>query len=53
MKVKSGYSKGIFTPKFIAALFTIANYGNSQDAPLLMNISRKGGLHIQWNFIQP
>jgi hypothetical protein len=28
---------------FIAALFTMASYGNSQDAPLLMNGSRKCG----------
>jgi hypothetical protein len=29
---------------FIAALFTIAKYGNSQDAPLSMNGSRKCGI---------
>jgi hypothetical protein len=32
----SDYKKGTHTPMFITALFTIANYGNSQDAPLLM-----------------
>jgi hypothetical protein len=26
---KLGYNKGTFTPMFIAALFTIAKYGNS------------------------
>jgi hypothetical protein len=30
-----------------------ANYGNSQDAPLLMNELRKCGIYTQWNFIQP
>jgi hypothetical protein len=36
---------------FIAALFTIAKYGNNQDAPLLTNGSRKCGIYTQWNFI--
>jgi hypothetical protein len=40
-------------PLFIAALFTIANEGNSQDVLLLMNGSRKCGIYTQWNFIQP
>jgi hypothetical protein len=31
------YSIGTFTPMFAAALFTIANYGNSHNAPLLTN----------------
>jgi hypothetical protein len=30
---------------FIAALFTIANYGNNQDAPPLMNGLRKCGIY--------
>jgi hypothetical protein len=30
----------------------IANHGNSQDAPLLMNGLRKCGIYIQWNVIQ-
>jgi hypothetical protein len=30
---------------FTAALFTIAKLGNSQDAPLLMNVLRKCGIH--------
>jgi hypothetical protein len=30
---ESDYSKGTCTPMFIAALFTIANYGNSQRCP--------------------
>jgi hypothetical protein len=29
------------------------SYGNSQDAPLLMNGSRKCGIYTQWNFMQP
>jgi hypothetical protein len=29
------------------------NYGNSQDAPLLMNGLRKCGIYTQWNFTQP
>jgi hypothetical protein len=38
---------------FIAALFTIAKLGNSQDAPLLTNGLRKCGIYLQYNFIQP
>jgi hypothetical protein len=38
---------------FIAALFTVANYGNKQDDPLLTNGLRKYGIYTQWNFIQP
>jgi hypothetical protein len=34
---KSGYNKATCIPMFIAALFTIANYGNSQDSLLLIN----------------
>jgi hypothetical protein len=37
---------------FIAALFTEIDYGNSQDAPVLMNGLRKYGIYTQWNFIQ-
>jgi hypothetical protein len=33
----TGYSSGTCTPMFIAALFTIAKYGNSQEALLLTN----------------
>jgi hypothetical protein len=29
------------------------SYGNNQDAPLLMNESRKCGTCTQWNFIHP
>jgi hypothetical protein len=29
------------------------SYGNSQDGPLLMIRSRKCGIYMQWNFIQP
>jgi hypothetical protein len=29
------------------------SYGNNQDAPLLMNGSRKCGTCAQWNFTQP
>jgi hypothetical protein len=50
---KSGYNKGICTFMFIVALFTIITYGNSQDAPLLINGLRICGIYIQWNFIQP
>jgi hypothetical protein len=38
---------------FIAELFTITKHGNSQDAPLLMNVPRKCGIYTQWNFIPP
>jgi hypothetical protein len=33
---ESGYSKSTCTPMFIAAPFTIAKLGNSQDAPLVI-----------------
>jgi hypothetical protein len=49
----TGYSRGTCIPMFIAALFTIAKYGNSQDAPLLTNGLRKYGIYTQWNFMQP
>jgi hypothetical protein len=49
----TGYSRGTCTPMFIAALFTIASYGNFQDAPLLTNGLRKCGIYMQWNFMQP
>jgi hypothetical protein len=29
------------------------SYGNSQDAPPLMNGLRKCGIYTQWNFMQP
>jgi hypothetical protein len=38
---------------FVAALFTIAKYGNSQDAPLLTSGLRKCGIYTEQNFIQP
>jgi hypothetical protein len=31
-KCNTGYSKGTCTPIFISGLFTIASYGNNQDA---------------------
>jgi hypothetical protein len=46
------YSRGSCTPMFIAALFTIAKYGNNHDAPLLTNGLRKCGICTQWNFRQ-
>jgi hypothetical protein len=51
----TGYSKGIRTPMFIAVLFTIAKLWKQhpQDAPLLMNGSKKYGIYTQWNFTQP
>jgi hypothetical protein len=36
---------------FIAALFTIAKFGNNQDAPLLTNGSKKYGICTQWNLL--
>jgi hypothetical protein len=50
---KSDDNKGTCTPMFIAALFIIVSYSNSQDAPLLKNGLRKCGIYVQWNFIQP
>jgi hypothetical protein len=48
MECDSGYSRGTCTPMFIAALFTIAKYGNSQS--ILTNVLRKCGMYTQWNF---
>jgi hypothetical protein len=49
-----GYDRDTCTLMFIAALFTITiSFGNSQDAPLLMNGLRKCGIYMQWSFIQP
>jgi hypothetical protein len=48
----TGYSRDTCTPMFIAALFTIAKFGNSQDAPALMNGLRKCGIYTQWSFTQ-
>jgi hypothetical protein len=48
----SGYNKGTCTPKFIAALFTIAKLWK-QNAPLLMSGLGKCGNYIQWSFTQP
>jgi hypothetical protein len=48
----TGYSRGTCTPRFIAALFTKPSYRNNQDAPLLMNGSRKCSTCTQWNFTQ-
>jgi hypothetical protein len=39
------YNRGTCIPIFIAALFTIANYGNNQDAPPLMNGLRNFGIY--------
>jgi hypothetical protein len=49
----TGYSRATCTPMFIAGLFTITNYGNSQDGPLQTNGLRKCGTYTQWNFTQP
>jgi hypothetical protein len=43
----SGYPRDTCTPMFIAALFTIAKLWKHQDAPLLMNGSRKCGTCTQ------
>jgi hypothetical protein len=43
---KSDYNKYTSMPTFTALLFTITNYGNSQDAPQLMNALRKYGIYI-------
>jgi hypothetical protein len=37
---------------FIAVLFTKPSYGNSQDAPVVMNGLKKCGIYTQWNFTQ-
>jgi hypothetical protein len=46
----TGYSRGPFTPMFIAALFTITKLWKQTDAPLLMNGLRKCGIYTRWNF---
>jgi hypothetical protein len=37
---------------FIAALFTIVSYANSQDTPLTNGL-RRCGIYTQWDFTQP
>jgi hypothetical protein len=52
----SGYSRGTCTPKFIAALFTIAKLWNQRICPTTDEwIKKSTHIHIytQWNFIQP
>jgi hypothetical protein len=48
----SSYNKGTCMPMFITALFTKAKLWNIQDAPLLINGLRKGGIYTRWNFTQ-
>jgi hypothetical protein len=48
----TAYSKGISTPMFIAALFTIFKLWKQLRCPLLKNGLRKCGIYIQWNFTQ-
>jgi hypothetical protein len=50
---ESGHNKGICTPTFIAALFTIAKLWKQPRYLLLIKGLRKCGIYIQWNFIQP
>jgi hypothetical protein len=50
---ETSYSRGTCTPMFIAVVFTIAKYGNSQDSPLQMTGLRKCGTYTQWTFTQP
>jgi hypothetical protein len=50
----SGYSKSTCTPKFIAALFTIAKLWKQPRCPTTNQWFKKMEfLNSQWNFIQP
>jgi hypothetical protein len=49
----SGYSRGICTPMFVAALFTIAKLRKQPRCPTKTNGLRKCGIYTQWNFTQP
>jgi hypothetical protein len=47
------FLKTIPIVKQYMTVLVIQIYGNSQDAPLLMNGLRKCGIYTQWNFMQP
>jgi hypothetical protein len=49
----TGYSRDTSTPRFIAALFTIANLWKQLRCHTQMNGLRKCGVYTQWNFTQP
>jgi hypothetical protein len=49
----SGYSRGMCTPMFIAALFTIAKLWKQPRHPTIDNGLRKCGVYTQRNFTQP
>jgi hypothetical protein len=50
---KSDYNKDSAHQCLLQHYSQSLSYGNSQDAPLLMNGLRKCGIYIKWNFIQP
>jgi hypothetical protein len=50
---KSVYNKGTCILHLLQLYSQQPSYGNSQDAPQLMNGLRKYGIYIQWSFIQP
>jgi hypothetical protein len=49
----TGYAKGICTPMFIAALFTVAKLWKQPRCPTNDEWIRKCGIYTQWNFAQP
>jgi hypothetical protein len=49
----TGCSRGTCTPRFIAALFTVAKLWKQPRCPTTENGSRKCGIYTQWNFMQP
>jgi hypothetical protein len=49
----SNYNKGTFTLMFILALFTVDKLWKQTRYANSMNVLRKYGIYIQWNFIQP
>ena len=51
LKVES--QRGICTPKFTAASFTIARGRNNSDVPWWMNEETKSGLWLQWSISHP
>jgi hypothetical protein len=49
----TGYAIQPAHPCLLQHYSQLLSYGNSRDAPLLTNGSRKCGIYTQWNFPQP
>jgi hypothetical protein len=50
---ESGYNKGIYTPMFIAVLFTIAKLWKQPRCPTTDKWIKKMWFYVEWDFTQP